>query len=94
MSREFPSVVKWTRPQGGLFLWVTLPEMVNSLGILRKAIESKVAFVPGSAFYPDGGGDNEFRLNYSNAKPEQIEQGIKRLGKVLASELETAALNI
>lgn len=88
MSREFPSEFCWTKPQGGLFLWVTLPERMDATVILEKAIANKVAFVPGSAFYPDGCGQNTFRLNFSNAQPEQIEQGIKRLGEVLVSVLE------
>ncbi|MEW5988560.1 MAG: PLP-dependent aminotransferase family protein [Chloroflexota bacterium] len=88
MARYFPPGVRWTRPQGGLFLWVTLPEELDTTHLLEKAIENKVAFVPGTAFYPGDGGHNTFRLNFSNAQPEQIEIGIKRLGEVLAQELE------
>jgi 2-aminoadipate transaminase len=86
LDHYFPPGITWTRPQGGLFLWVTLPEELDSVAILEKAIENKVAFVPGTAFYPDGGGKNTMRLNFSNAQPEQIETGIRRLGKVLAAE--------
>jgi 2-aminoadipate transaminase len=82
----FPPGITWTRPQGGLFLWVTLPETLDSIAILEKAIDNKVAFVPGTAFYPGGGGQNTMRLNFSNAQPEQIETGIRRLGEVLAAE--------
>jgi len=88
MARQFPPGVRWTRPQGGLFLWVTLPETMDAAAILEKAVANKVAYVPGTAFHPDGNGHNTFRLNFSNARPEQIEIGIKRLGEVLAAELE------
>jgi 2-aminoadipate transaminase len=88
MARHFPPGVRWTRPHGGLFLWVTLPEIVDAGAVLERAVANKVAFVPGTAFYPDGSGHNTFRLNFSNAQPEQIKIGIKRLGEVLTAELE------
>ena len=88
MARHFPPGVRWTRPHGGLFLWVTLPEIVDAGAVLERAVANKVAFVPGTAFYPDGSGHNTFRLNFSNAQPEQIKIGIKRLGEVLEAELE------
>jgi 2-aminoadipate transaminase len=86
MARYFPPGVEWTRPQGGLFLWVTLPEHVDAEELLKKAVAEKVAFVPGFAFYPDGSGKNTMRLNFSNAQPEMIEEGVRRLGRVLAQE--------
>jgi 2-aminoadipate transaminase len=88
MERYFPSAVRWTRPQGGLFLWAILPEQIDAADVLKKAVANKVAFVPGTAFYPDGGGRNTMRLNFSNAKPDQIEIGIERLGNVLSEILE------
>ena len=88
MSHCFPPGVHWTRPLGGLFLWVTLPEGADSAAILEKAVQNKVAFVPGAAFYPDGSGHNTMRLNFSSTQPEQIEMGIRRLGEVLAAELQ------
>lgn len=93
MSRYFPPGVHWTRPQGGLFLWVTLPEGEDSAAILEKAVQNKVAFVPGTAFYPDGSGHNTMRLNFSNTPPEQIEIGIRRLGEVLAAEFESQSFD-
>jgi 2-aminoadipate transaminase len=87
LARYFPPGTQWTRPQGGLFLWVTLPEGIDTVALMPRAIERKVAFVPGTAFYPDGRGENTFRLNFSNAQPEQIEIGIRRLGEVLAEVL-------
>ncbi len=91
MSRYFPSGVSWTRPGGGLFLWVRLPEWLDAAEVLQKAIEQNVAFVPGAVFFPNGGGQNTMRLNFSNAQPEQIELGIQRIGEVLTKELTQAA---
>ena len=87
MERYFPQNVHWTRPQGGLFLWVTLPPQVDAGVVLETAVANQVAFVPGTSFHPDGSGHNTFRLNFSNAQPEQIEVGIRRLGEVLATEI-------
>jgi 2-aminoadipate transaminase len=90
MEETFPPGVTWTRPKGGLFLWVRLPEGVSAAAILKKAAENKVAFVPGTPFYPHGGGENTFRMNFSNANPEMITEGIKRLAAVIKDELVTA----
>ena len=87
LEEHMPPGVHWTRPQGGLFLWVTLPEGINAKVIFRKAVEEKVAFVPGQAFHPNGGGKNTMRLNFSAEKPETINEGIARLGNVLRKEL-------
>ncbi len=86
MERYFPAGVTWTRPQGGLFLWVRLPEHVDSGDLLKCALREKVAFVPGTAFHAEGGGHNTMRVNFSNASPELIEEGIHRLGNVLRRE--------
>jgi 2-aminoadipate transaminase len=86
LSEYFPAQVTWTRPQGGMFLWATLPEGSDAAKILEEAVEQKVAFVPGTAFHPSGGGENTMRLNFSNASPEKIREGIARLGKVLSRE--------
>jgi 2-aminoadipate transaminase len=85
MEAHFPDCVRWTRPSGGLFIFVTLPEGVIARDLLIKSLEQRVAFVPGNAFFPVGGGENTLRLNFSNAKPDRIVEGIKRLGKVLAA---------
>jgi len=85
LERHFPEGVAWTRPQGGLFLWVTLPEGLDSRALLREALErEKVAFVPGASFFPLGGGERTCRLNFSYCDPEKIEEGIRRLGRVVA----------
>lgn len=83
MEKYFPKDgVKWTKPHGGLFLWVILPEHIDTYALLEKAIELKVAYVPGSPFYSDGSGKNTMRLNFSNATEENIIEGIKRLGNL------------
>ncbi len=78
-----PQEVQWTRPQGGLFLWITLPEQYDATEVLKKTVEQKCAFVPGESFFADGSGKHTMRLNFSNASDEQILQGISCLGKVL-----------
>jgi 2-aminoadipate transaminase len=88
MAQHFPPGIHWTKPGGGLFLWVTLPEWMDAADLLLEAIDNKVAFVPGISFFPDGGGKNTLRLNFSNAQPEQIEIGIARLGEVLTRQLK------
>jgi 2-aminoadipate transaminase len=87
LEENFPEGVKWTRPQGGMFLWVTLPEGVDAAELLPRAVEKKVAFVPGGPFHANGGGENTMRLNFSNAQPEMIREGISRLGQVFKEAL-------
>lgn len=83
MKEYFPSDLKYTYPSGGMFTWVELPKGVVAEEVLKKSLEYKVAFVPGSSFYPNGGNENHLRLNYGTMKEEFIIEGIKRLGKVL-----------
>ena len=87
MDRYFPPEVDWTQPKGGLFLWGILPKYLDAADVLEAAVEKKVAFVPGEPFHPTGGGKNTMRINFSNATPEKIEEGIFRLGKVLAEKV-------
>lgn len=88
MEEEFPEEVTFTYPEGGLFTWVVLPEYMNARDLAVKALEENVAYVPGGSFYPNGGNENSFRLNYSNMDEEKIVIGIKRLGKVLKDALK------
>lgn len=88
MKEHFPAEVKYTYPQGGLFTWVVLPEYINARDLMIKALEKKVAFVPGGSFFPNGGQENAFRLNYSNMPEEKIVEGIKRLGEVLKEAIK------
>jgi len=83
MSEYFPENVTWPHPEGGLFLWLQLPEHVSAMKMLNESIDAGVAFVPGKPFHPDGSGDNTMRLNFANATPEGIVEGIKRLSMVL-----------
>jgi 2-aminoadipate transaminase len=87
LTKHFPPGAHWTRPDGGLFLWVTLPEGVNAAELLSAALAAKVAFVPGAPMFPNGGGENTMRLNFSNAAPDSIREGIARLGRVLHEKL-------
>lgn len=72
----------WTHPEGGMFLWVSGPQALNTFSILGQAIENGVAFVPGADFFPGGGGRNNMRLNFSNASPASIRTGIARLAAI------------
>lgn len=89
LKGSFPSEVTWTRPQGGLFLWVTLPSGMNSNQLLQAAIKENVAFVPGDCFYADNGPESlrHMRLNFSYGSPEQIREGVRRLASVVKQQL-------
>jgi 2-aminoadipate transaminase len=88
LAEEFPSSCQASAPTGGLFVWARLPDGVDSGELLAKAINARVAYVPGRAFYADGSGANEMRLCFSSADSERIRIGIRRLAKVLHAELE------
>ena len=83
MDEMFPPEMRWTKPAGGMFLWGIMPEGVDAADVLKIAIERKVAFVPGGAFHPNGGGTNTMRLNFSYSSPDNIREGITRLGNTL-----------
>ncbi|MDO4547979.1 MAG: PLP-dependent aminotransferase family protein [Clostridia bacterium] len=84
---SFPKGVKCRHPEGGLFVWVELPESINATKMLPEAVEKNVAYVPGTHFFFDGGRDNTMRLNFSNSEPEQIDSGMDILGKLIAAKL-------
>ena len=88
LSDYFPPEVSWTHPHGGLFLWVTMPPGVDSSRLLESALRQDVAFVPGGPFFAEGDQGSHMRLNFSNAKPEMIREGIRRLSIAVAHELE------
>jgi len=100
LARYFPEGCSWTHPEGGLFLWARVPEWIGTTELLRRAVEHKVAYVPGSAFFADPSrGCNTMRLNFSNAQPAQIEEGIRRLGELLQEAIaerasQTAAFSV
>lgn len=84
LEREMPAGVRWTRPEGGMFIWLTLPEGMDGADLLAKSLASeRVAFVPGGAFHADGSNRNTLRLSYSCASDAQIDEGIARLGRLL-----------
>jgi len=83
IKEHFPGNISYTYPEGGLFTWVVLPEHINTREVMIKALENKVAFVPGGSFFPNGGNENTFRLNYSNMPENKIKDGIAILGRVL-----------
>jgi 2-aminoadipate transaminase len=83
LARSFPRGTRWTHPEGGMFLWVELPESIDAADLLPRAMERQVAFVPGRGFHVDGTGHNTMRLNFSNSTPEQIREGIGRLAHEL-----------
>ena len=87
LEKQMPRGVTWTRPEGGLFLWVKLPRRMNATALFEKAIEKKVAYVIGSAFFCNGKGHHTMRLNFSYPSEEQIVEGIQRLAQVIRENL-------
>ena len=83
MQEFFPAHVEYTRPEGGMFIWATMKDGTPALDVFHKAMEQKVAFVPGDPFYTSKTNVNTMRLNYTNATPEVIREGIKRLASIL-----------
>jgi 2-aminoadipate transaminase len=88
MDEYFPTEIEWTRPEGGLFTWVTCPSSIDTRQLFEDAIAKKVAFVYGTPFYPIGGGENTMRLNFSHATNDDIKEGIIRLAEVIKNALE------
>jgi 2-aminoadipate transaminase len=92
LQEYFPSEVTCTRPEGGLFLWVTLPPEMDSRALFHEALKQNVAFVPGDSFFPPNGpregGSRYFRLNFSSARPEQIREGIRQLSAATKAHLQ------
>lgn len=87
MSQHFPAAVKWTRPEGGMFIWVTLPAHIDSKQLLEDALAQNVAFVPGGPFYANEVETNTLRLSFVTVSPEKINEGIARLGKLIQSKM-------
>lgn len=83
LQKYMPEDVGWIAPKGGMFFWLRAPAGLDSLKLLKEAVEEKTAFVPGQPFYADGSGQNTLRLSYSSASHEQIEEGLKRLGRAV-----------
>jgi 2-aminoadipate transaminase len=86
MAETFPDSITYTRPHGGMFIWVTLPEGCSSMAVFDAALKEHVAVLPGTPFYIDGGGSNTLRLNFSNSTDEKIVTGIRRLAQVIKTQ--------
>jgi len=87
MAQHFPAGVEWTKPEGGMFIWVTLPKHIDAMKLLDEAIAQKVAFVPGSPFYANEPATNTLRLSFVTVPPERIRHGIEVLGKLIAAKI-------
>lgn len=85
LQAEMPADYQWTKPEGGMFLWITGPAGLDGLKLLEEAIKHQVAFVPGRDFFPADGGANYLRLNFSNSTPDRIREGVKRLAALCRS---------
>ena len=90
LERYFPAEASWTRPEGGLFVWATLPDYIDTSDLLAKALRENVAFVPGQAAYvADGRGTSSMRLNFSGSGEDEIREGIRRIGKVIDEQMRS-----
>ena len=87
LAEFFPPEAAWTRPAGGLFIWATLPDYIDTTDLLARALRDNVAFVPGEAAYLDGRGRNAMRLNFSASDDEAIREGVRRIGKVVREQV-------
>jgi 2-aminoadipate transaminase len=87
LEEMFPQGVTWSKPKGGMFLWGILPEGMDATEVLKRAVKRKVAFVPGAAFHPRGGGENTMRINFSYSSPDTIREGVARLATTLKESI-------
>ena len=85
LARYMPEEVSWTKPKGGFYIWVTLPEGMDAVELLPKALEKNVAYVIGMAFYADKSGRNTFRISFCHETEAVIEEGIRRLGEAVGA---------
>ena len=88
LAEFFPREAEWTRPQGGMFIWATLPDFIDTTDLLARALRENVAFVPGSGAYLDGRGRSSMRLNFSASDGDDIREGIRRIGEVIKEQVE------
>jgi 2-aminoadipate transaminase len=87
LADHLPPAASWTHPQGGLFIWVTLPDYIDTTDLLARALAENVAFVPGEAAFADGRGHASMRLNFSSSTDEEIREGVRRIGKIVAQQV-------
>jgi 2-aminoadipate transaminase len=88
LAEHFPREAEWTHPQGGLFIWATLPDYIDTTDLLARALQEHVAFVPGRAAFVDGRGGSSMRLNFSGVNEDEIREGIRRIGEVVREQVE------
>jgi 2-aminoadipate transaminase len=88
LADHFPRQAEWTRPAGGLFIWATLPDFIDTTDLLARALRDNVAFVPGAAAFLDGRGHNAMRLNFSGSDEDSIREGIRRIGEVVTEQVQ------
>jgi 2-aminoadipate transaminase len=88
LAEHFPREAEWTHPEGGLFIWATLPAYIDTTDLLARALEDHVAFVPGRAAFVDGRGGSDMRLNFSGVGEDDIREGIRRIGEVVREQVE------
>jgi len=88
LAEHFPREAEWTHPQGGLFIWATLPDYIDTTDLLARALEEHVAFVPGRAAFVDGRGGSSMRLNFSGVSEDEIREGIRQIGEVVREQVE------
>jgi 2-aminoadipate transaminase len=87
LAEHLPAAASWTHPQGGLFIWVTLPDYIDTTDLLARALAENVAFVPGEAAFADGRGQHSMRLNFSSSTDDDIREGVRRIGKIVAEQV-------
>jgi 2-aminoadipate transaminase len=87
LAEHFPREAYWTHPQGGLFIWATVPDYIDTTDLLARALDAQVAFVPGRAAYVDGRGGSSMRLNFSGVQEDEIREGIRRLGEIVSEQV-------
>lgn len=87
LTEYFPAGVRWTRPEGGMFIWVTLPKHIDAMKLLDEAIADHVAFVPGAPFYGNEAESNTLRLSFVTVPPEKIREGVAKLGRLIAAKI-------
>ena len=87
LAEHFPREASWTHPQGGLFIWATLPDYIDTTDLLARALQEHVAFVPGRAAFVDGRGGSAMRLNFSGVDEDEIREGIRRLGEIICEQV-------
>src|SRR5207244_614291 len=87
LAEFFPPQAEWTRPAGGLFVWVTLPDFIDTTDLLARALRDNVAFVPGEGAFLDGRGRSSMRLNFSGSDEDTIREGVRRIGELVAEQV-------